>query len=250
VLSVTVPAIVAVEVSPDDADVRRILRDEAVSLAYQPIVDLKTSGVIAVEALARFPDQTSPLAVLRAAEPLGLGAEVEALIVRKALGERFRVPDGVLLSINVAPARLLVDPVRSLVVDIDLHGIVLELTEHALPPAPEHLLPLIAQLRAQGALIALDDAGAGYQGIQQVAELRPDWVKIDRSLVTGAANDPVRRASLQMFGRVTRRVGALAVAEGVETEEDLETLRELEIPLAQGYLLGAPSGHVRHLTRS
>jgi EAL domain-containing protein (putative c-di-GMP-specific phosphodiesterase class I) len=53
-----------------------------------------------------------------------------------------------------------------------------------------------------------------------------------------------------MFGRVTRRVGALAVAEGVETEEDLATLRELEIPLAQGYLLGAPSGHVRHLARS
>ena len=249
-MPVTVPAIVPVGVSPDDADVRRILKDEAVSLAYQPIVDVKTSAVIAVEALARFPDQTSPLAVLRAAEPLGLGADIEALIIRRALADRFRVPDNVLLSINVAPARLLVDPVRSLVVGVDLKGIVLELTEHALPPAPEHLLPMITMLREQGALIALDDAGAGYQGIQQVAELRPDWVKIDRSLVTGAATDSVRRASLQMFGRVTRRVGALAVAEGVETDEDLETLRELEIPLAQGYLLGAPSGHVRHLARS
>jgi EAL domain-containing protein (putative c-di-GMP-specific phosphodiesterase class I) len=160
------------------------------------------------------------------------------------------VPEGVLLSVNVAPARLLVDPVRTLVANADLHGVVLELTEHALPPAPEQLIPQITLLREQGAMIALDDTGSGYQGIQQVAELRPDWVKIDRSLVTGAATDSVRRASLQMFGRVTRRVGALAVAEGVETEEDLETLRELEIPLAQGYLLGAPSGHVRHLARS
>lgn len=249
-LPVSVPAIASVGVSPDAADVRRILRDKAVSLAYQPIVDVKTSAVVAVEALARFPDQGAPLMVLRAAEPLGLGAEIEALVLHKALAERYRVPDGVLLTINVAPARLLVDPVRALVVDVDLSGIVLELTEHALPPSPEQLLPLIAKLRDQGALVALDDAGAGYQGIQQVADLRPDWVKIDRSLVTGAATDSVRRASLQMFGRVARRVGALAVAEGVESEADLETLRELEIPLAQGYLLGAPSGHVRHLARS
>jgi EAL domain-containing protein (putative c-di-GMP-specific phosphodiesterase class I) len=248
---VSVPAVAPVGVSPDGADVRRILKEEAVSLAYQPIVDVRTSAVVAVEALARFHEHnTSPLEVLRAAEPLGLGAAVEALVLRKALAERFRVPEGVLLTINVAPARLLNDPVRSLVVNVDLSGIVLELTEHALPPSPEELLPLIAMLRSQGALVALDDTGAGYQGIQQVAELRPDWVKIDRSLVTGAATDSVRRASLQMFGRVTRRVGALAVAEGVETEDDLQTLRELEIPLAQGYLLGAPSGHVRHLARS
>jgi EAL domain-containing protein (putative c-di-GMP-specific phosphodiesterase class I) len=247
---VSVPAAVPVGVYPDAVDVRGILRDEAVSLAYQPIVDVIAGSVVAVEALARFHDQTSPMTVLRAADAMGLGADVEALVLRKALAERYRVPDGVLLTVNVAPARLLIDPVHSLVVGVDLSGIVLELTEHALPPAPEHLLPLIATLRDQGALVALDDTGAGYQGIQQVAELRPDWVKIDRSLVTGAATDSVRRASLQMFGRVTRRVGALAVAEGVETEADLETLRELEIPLAQGYLLGAPSGHVRHLARS
>ncbi len=239
-----------VGISPDAADVHRILREEAVSLAYQPIVDVKTKAVVAVEALARFHDQVSPLAVLRAAEPLGLGAAVEALVIRKALAEKYRVPEGVLLTINVAPARLLVDPVRSLVRDVDLSGVVLELTEHALPPSPEELLPLISTLREQGALVALDDTGAGYQGIQQVAELRPDWVKIDRSLVTGAATDSVRRASLQMFSRVSRRVGALAVAEGVETEADLEILREMEIPLAQGYLLGSPSGHVRHLARS
>lgn len=246
----SVPVVAPVGVHPETVDVRQILKDEAVSLAYQPIVDVATCSVVAVEALARFHEQASPLEVLRAAEPMGLGADVEALVLRKAFAERYRVPEGVLLSVNVAPARLLVDPVRTLVANADLHGVVLELTEHALPPAPEQLIPQITLLREQGAMIALDDTGSGYQGIQQVAELRPDWVKIDRSLVTGAATDSVRRASLQMFGRVTRRVGALAVAEGVETEEDLETLRELEIPLAQGYLLGAPSGHVRHLARS
>jgi EAL domain-containing protein (putative c-di-GMP-specific phosphodiesterase class I) len=240
---------VTVGLFPDAADLRRIIQTDAVSLAYQPIVDVATGSVVAVEVLARFPDYPSPLYVLRAAESVGLGAEVEALVVRRALAERYRIPDGLLLSINLSPARLLMDPVHSLVVDADLDGIVLELTEHALPPAPEDLVPLIAQVRHQGSLIALDDTGSGYQGIQSVAELRPDWVKIDRSLVTGATHDPVRRASLEMFDRVARRVGAQAVAEGVESEEDLNILRELEIPLAQGFLLGAPSGHVRHLGR-
>jgi EAL domain-containing protein (putative c-di-GMP-specific phosphodiesterase class I) len=246
----SIPAVAPLGGFPDGAEIRRILRDEAVSLAYQPIIDVETGAVVAMEALARFDDQLSPLAVLRAAQPLGLGANLEALVLRKALAERYRVPHGVLLTVNVSPARLLVDPVRSIVIEADLNGVVLELTEHALPPSPQELLPQIALLRGRGAVIALDDTGAGYQGIQQVAELRPDWVKIDRSLVTGAATDSVRRASLSMFLRVTRRVGALAVAEGVESEDDLATLRRIGIPLAQGYLLGSPSGHVRHLASS
>jgi EAL domain-containing protein (putative c-di-GMP-specific phosphodiesterase class I) len=100
-------------------------------------------------------------------------------------------------------------------------------------------------MRSRGALIALDDAGAGYQGIKQVASLRPDWVKVDRSVVTGVATDEVRRASLIMFDRVARRVGAVTVAEGVESLEDLEALRALNIPLAQGFWLGTPSMHPR-----
>src|SRR4051812_42728262 len=239
----------SIALEPAPADVHRILQTRAVSLAFQPIVDLATGAVEAVEALARFEGYSSPMTVFRAAEPLGLGAQVEGLVLRKALDERFRVPHGMLLTVNVSPARLLIDPIRSLLADVDLSGIVLELTEHTLPPPPEQLVPAIQRLRDQGALVALDDAGAGYQNLNQVAELRPDWVKIDRTVVMGAANDAVQRASLQMFARVSRRINAKAVAEGVECDADLATLREVGIPLGQGYLLGEPRAFVRKLGR-
>jgi EAL domain-containing protein (putative c-di-GMP-specific phosphodiesterase class I) len=226
-------------------DVPMLLRENAVTLDYQPIVELATDTVVAVEALARFAVPGGPMAVLTAAEQQGLTAEVEALIIRRALLERLRVPAGMLLTLNVSPHMLLVGPVRELVESAELHGIVFELTEHSVPPEPADLMPIIDGMRSRGALIALDDAGAGYQGIKQVASLRPDWVKVDRSVVTGVATDEVRRASLVMFDRVARRVGAVTVAEGVETAEDLAALRELEIPLAQGFWLGTPSMHPR-----
>jgi EAL domain-containing protein (putative c-di-GMP-specific phosphodiesterase class I) len=226
-------------------DVPMLLREQAVSLDYQPIVELATDTVVAVEALARFAAAGGPLAVLTAAAEQGLTAEVEAMVLKRALLERLRVPAGMLLTVNVSPHLLLDGPVRALVEGADLHGIVFELTEHSVPPDPEALVPITEGMRARGALIALDDAGAGYQGIKQVASLRPDWVKVDRSVVTGVATDEVRRASLVMFDRVARRVGAVTVAEGVETVEDLDALRELNIPLAQGFWLGTPSMHPR-----
>jgi EAL domain-containing protein (putative c-di-GMP-specific phosphodiesterase class I) len=226
-------------------DVPQLIRENAVTLDYQPIIELATDTVVAVEALARFAVPGGPMAVLNAAEEQGLTAEVEALILRRAVLERLRVPAGMLLTVNVSPHLLLDGPVRALVESVELHGMVFELTEHSVPPDPDDLMPVIDVMRSRGALVALDDAGAGYQGIKQVASLRPDWVKVDRSVVTGVATDEVRRASLIMFDRVARRVGAVTVAEGVETLEDLEALRELNIALAQGFWLGTPSMHPR-----
>src|SRR3954452_17643909 len=92
----------SIALEPAPADVHRILQTNAVALAFQPIVDLATGAVEAVEALARFEGYTSPMEVFRAAEPLGLGGQVEALVLRKALDERYRVPDGILLTVNVS----------------------------------------------------------------------------------------------------------------------------------------------------
>jgi EAL domain-containing protein (putative c-di-GMP-specific phosphodiesterase class I) len=224
-------------------DVAAVLRDRDVRLVYQPIVDIRTDAVIAVEALARFPTHGTPLKVFAAAEASGLANELEALILRRAIYERLRVPPGLLLTLNVTPHHLLDGPVVTVLGAAELEGIVIELTERSVPPEPELLTPVIDQLRAEGALVALDDTGAGYQGIQQVAALRPDWVKIDRAIVTGASTDEVQQASLQMFVRVAKRVGAATVAEGVESVADMEMLREMGIHLAQGFYLGHPTPH-------
>lgn len=224
-------------------DVAAIIRDHDVRLVYQPIVDLGSDAVVAVEALARFPSHGSPLTVFRAAEEANRAADLEALVLTRALNERLRVPTGLLLTLNVTPEHLLAGPVRDVLAAEGLRGLVFELTEQAMPPDTTAFGPALDGLRDRGALIALDDTGAGYQGLQQMAALRPDWVKIDRAIVTDAADDEVRQASLAMFTRVARRVGATAVAEGVESARDVAVLEEAGVTLAQGYYLGAPTPH-------
>jgi EAL domain-containing protein (putative c-di-GMP-specific phosphodiesterase class I) len=233
-----------------DVDVAAILRDRDVRLVYQPIIDIVSDTVVAVEALARFPTHGTPLRVFAAAEVSGLSADLEALVLHRAIYERLRVPSGLLLTLNVTPHHLLDGPVAEALDGSELDGLVIELTERSVPPDPELLVPVIDRLRANGALVALDDTGAGYQGIQQVASLRPDWVKIDRSVVTGAADDEVQRASLQMFVRVAKRVGALTVAEGVESAADVDVLLANDIGLAQGFFLGQPTPHPKLRQRS
>ena len=123
----------------------------------------------------------------------------------------------------------------------DLHRVVVELTEHT----PVHDLAALRrqcdELRGRGALIALDDAGSGYSGLQQLAALRPQVVKLDRALVSDADTDPVRVALAEMLGEFAGRIDAWLLAEGIETAAELAAFAQLGVPLAQGWLLGRPS---------
>ncbi|MGR7024861.1 EAL domain-containing protein [Geodermatophilus sp. URMC 62] len=99
----------------------------------------------------------------------------------------------------------------------------------------------VAALRARGALVALDDTGAGWSGLQQVAALRPNLVTLDRSLVAGVDTDPVRQAIAEVLGALTGRTDAWLLAQGVETRGELAAVARLGVPLAQGWLLGRPA---------
>ena len=121
-----------------------------------------------------------------------------------------------------------------------LHRVVLEVTEHDRVSDVRTLLDRLAPLRAEGLKIAVDDAGSGYSGLQQIIQMRPDLVKLDRFLIEDIQHDPGRRAlaaGLMMFARDT---GSRLIAEGVEREDELAVLRALGIDLIQGYLLGRP----------
>lgn len=96
-------------------------------------------------------------------------------------------------------------------------------------------------LREAGALVAIDDAGAGYAGLQAIAELRPQLVKVDRSLVSGMGDDPVKSSVVRMLGDLAGRLDAWLLVEGVEEVDELEAAARLGVPLGQGYLLGRPS---------
>ena len=128
----------------------------------------------------------------------------------------------------------------------DLTDIVIEITEHEeIAEDDDALRDALQQVRERGALIALDDAGAGYSGLKQLARLKPDIVKLDRSLVNGVNGDPARLALIESFVRYSNRMGAIVCAEGIETLDELAALADLDVQWGQGHVLAGPATEFR-----
>ncbi len=123
----------------------------------------------------------------------------------------------------------------------DTSRIVVELTEHLpLHSDPAGVLAL-KMLRATGVRLAIDDAGAGYAGLQRLVDAKPDIIKIDRSLVSGLADDAAKQAMIKSLRDFARSIGARPIAEGVETDIDAAAVRALGVAYGQGYGLGRPA---------
>ncbi|MGK5111510.1 MULTISPECIES: EAL domain-containing protein [unclassified Geodermatophilus] len=224
-------------------DCRPLLADpDDLTLAFQPIVDLAAARIAGYEALSRFPGTAGPDVWFSAAAEWGVAAELEALAITKALDAVPLLPENTFLTVNVSPNLLGSAPVQdALAGRPDLARVVVELTEHSPVDDPAELRRQTDLLRARGALIALDDAGAGYSGLHQMATLRPQLVKLDRALVTGADNDPVRVALAELVGEFAGRIDAWLLAEGIETPGELAVFLRLGVPLGQGWVLGRPA---------
>jgi EAL domain-containing protein (putative c-di-GMP-specific phosphodiesterase class I) len=228
---------------PDRWDCRPLLADEEdLTVVFQPIVDLASATIAGYEALSRFPGTATPDVWFAAAAEAGLGAQLEALAIRRALAALPDLPPNTFLTVNVSPHLLSTAPVvAAFAGPATLRRVVVELTEHVPAPDLAALRAQTAALRARGALIAIDHAGSGYAGLQQLAEVRPQLVKLDRALVAGADTDPVKAALAEMVGTFTSRIDAWLLAEGIETTGELATFARLRVPLAQGWLLGRPT---------
>ena len=223
------------------AAVRRLLdQPELISPVFQPIVDLSTGRVAGYEGLSRFPadDGRRPDEWFDLARRCGLGPALQALALRRLIEVPGR-PTRTWLSLNLDAGALATDAIQEALPE-DLVGIVIEVTEQELPPDDDVLQRTLAHLRERGAKIALDDAGAGYAGLQHVVRIRPDIIKLDRSLVTGVDTDGERLALIESFAAFSARTGALLCAEGIETAEELRVLVEARVDLGQGYFLGRP----------
>ncbi|HEY7076367.1 MAG TPA: EAL domain-containing protein [Solirubrobacteraceae bacterium] len=213
---------------------------DAVRIVLQPVVELATGRAGGWEALARFDAEPvrGPDEWFAQAHKTGLGPELEALALRAALAAPGR-PAGTFLSLNISPRALTSAPVRAALPE-DLDGLVIELTEHESFGNEGQLEAELEALRARGARVALDDAGAGYAGLQQLIRVNPEILKLDRALVHGAHADASRQALLEALISFAASTGAAVCGEGVEDFADLRLLAELDVNYGQGYALARP----------
>ncbi|HEY0630924.1 MAG TPA: EAL domain-containing protein [Thermoleophilaceae bacterium] len=225
----------------DIAAVENVLAlPDGVVPVFQPLVSLTTGQVAGYEALARFPHPPArrPDEWFAVAQRVGLGPELEARAVRAATEAGGR-PAGTFLSFNLSASALMSDAATA-ALPHDLTHIVIEITENERVGDDERLASRLEPLRARGARIAVDDAGAGYSGLQQVMRIQPDIIKLDRSLVANVDSDPAKAALIDSFVRFARRTGASVCAEGIETPEELKVLADLDVTYGQGFGLARP----------
>ncbi|MFC3690269.1 EAL domain-containing protein [Aquipuribacter hungaricus] len=210
----------------------------------QPIVDLATGEVAGYEALARLPAAwgVAPDVFFAEAHRVGCSAQVQALVCAAVVDLLPSLPVDTFLTCNVDPSDLATEEaIAPLLEQHSLSRLVVEVTEHAWPEDPAPVDAALRRLRAKGALVAADDVGAGYAGLNQLMRLRPDLVKVDRALVENLGTDPAAELLVKVLGELCSHLDAWVVVEGVETQTQLAALARLGVPLGQGWLLGRPA---------
>ncbi len=222
---------------------RAATRGEGITIVHQPIFDLGRGELVAVEALSRFSAEPvqPPNVWFAHAWAAGMGPDLELAAAQRALVDLDALPDGVQMDLNISPETLLCDEALDLFTDVPAGRVVVEITEHE----PFHndglLRARLDELRTRGVTCALDDMGTGYAGLATLLALRPEVHKIDRSIVRGIRGDRARRALVAGWVAYAEQAGAEVVAEGIETSEELETLRILNVRLGQGFHLARPA---------
>jgi EAL domain-containing protein (putative c-di-GMP-specific phosphodiesterase class I)/DNA-binding NarL/FixJ family response regulator len=225
------------------ARVRRIMERNELEVVFQPIVELATRETVGYEALSRFPVQPerSPEEWFAEAHEVGLGAELELHAIRLACEQSHALPERTFMAVNVSPGTTERPELLELLDSAPVDHIVLEVTEHSRVDDYRRFRVALARVRAMGAQLAVDDAGAGFASLRHVLELDADIIKLDGSLTRSLEDDPRRRslaAALIEFGRES---GAFVLAEHIESELQLSELRRLGVAYGQGYHLGRPA---------
>lgn len=212
------------------------------TMALQPIVRLSDLVVVGYEALARFPldYDLSTSRWFEDAAQSGLSVELELAAAAGALARLGDVPENEYLAINVSPETACSAPLEALVAGHDMRRLVLEITEHTAVEDYGRLADCLADFQQRGLRIAVDDAGAGFASLRHVLRLAPDIIKLDMTLVREVDTRPRMQSLISALLTFADGTRAEIIAEGVETESQLRTLKALGVQYGQGYHLGRP----------
>ena len=217
------------------------LEQESVEIAFQPVLELTSRRAVAYEALARFPGDSSltPDRWFSGAWDVGLGLPLELLAVRKAAEALDRIPDDVGLNVNASPPVVAADGFLAAFGEA-APRVTVELTEHLRIEDYRTFAAALEPMRRAGGQIAIDDFGAGYASLRHILRLRPEWVKLDISLTERIDENPMAHEMAAALTSFADNVGMSVIAEGIETEEELDALVELGFKYGQGFHFGVP----------
>lgn len=230
---------------------KEVIATKNISTLLQPIFNLEDNTVFGHEALCRGPENSefySPVSLFPAAEESGLLYPLENLARETAIRRFKEFQLATKLFINLSP-RIINEPgfakgqTRRLVKHLELQPsqIVFEITERSSIKDFAVFKKALEHYRQQGFLVAVDDAGAGYSSLQAIAELHPDFIKLDMSLIHEIDSNPTKKALLETFVTLASKINSSLIAEGIETASELQEIKKLGIGLGQGFFLAKPS---------
>ncbi|MEE9219604.1 MAG: EAL domain-containing protein [Acidobacteriota bacterium] len=233
----------------DTAELRRILSEESIDTLFQSIVRLENGHIIGFEALSRGPRHTAmeaPAVLFNLSSELGMDRDLDRLCQEKALKQAGLMRDDHLLFLNALPATLAdpawqVFPAAQRALDRVAGSVVLEITERCVHEESEDLITALGRLREQGFRIAIDDIGTGTASFPLINRLKPDFAKLDVSLVRGIERNLIQQEVLRSLVELCTKVEVTVIAEGIETSEELEVLRSHGVRLGQGYYFSHPA---------
>jgi diguanylate cyclase (GGDEF)-like protein len=228
-----------------------ILTKNQVTTHYQPILNFKTGKILGWEALTRGPRDSSfrsPIILFETAEQLGRLFALEKICRESALRNAGELQEDQKLFVNISP-KTMADPEFSpgntlkLMESVGLtpDNVVFEITEQHSVQEFDLFYRTLAHYRSQGFRIAVDDAGSGYAGLSTIAELQPEFIKLDKSLINGIHKDPVKRALVETTTTFADKIGSRIIAEGVETKAQAICLKDIGVHCGQGYFFARPA---------
>jgi PAS domain S-box-containing protein len=221
--------------------ISKVLTDESIETVFQPVLELESGEPVALEALSRFPGDPSltPDRWFGEAWEVGLGVPLELLAVRTAARALPRLPAGIGLSVNASPPTVSSDAFLSSFESAE--RITVELTEHLQIEDYRSFASALRPMRQAGGQVAIDDFGAGYASLRHILRLRPEWIKLDISLTERIDENPLAHAMAGALASFAGDVGLQVVAEGIETEEELDALTDVGFRYGQGFYFGVPA---------
>jgi EAL domain-containing protein (putative c-di-GMP-specific phosphodiesterase class I) len=233
-----------------EPEAHALLEPQAIAFHHQPVVRLDNARTHAYEALMRpmLDGFGGPLAAFRAAEGAGLASQLDRACLEGAIDALPEVPRGTRLFVNASPTTLLDGTITAtgLTRKIRAQGgapesVVLELTEHAEVTDLEALAHATTSLKRAGVGLALDDAGTGNNSLERISLLRPDYVKLDQSLVQGCDRSFHLLELVRILTTFCVALGATVIAEGIETVRELTAVKRAGAHMAQGFGIARPS---------